>query len=78
MCGKEHVMTHNELLRMARKKAGMSQAEFAGYFQMPVKTLRHWEINERKVPGYLLRLMLYKLEKEGLADGLQELVDRED
>ena len=59
-------MTHNELLKLARKKAGMSQTEFAGYFRMPVKTLRHWEINERKVPDYLLRLMLYKLEMEGL------------
>ena len=71
-------MTHNELLKLARKKAGMSQAEFAGYFRMPVKTLRHWEINERKVPDYLLRLMLYKLEMEGYVEGLQEMVDTED
>ena len=71
-------MTHNELLKLARKKAGMSQTEFAGYFRMPVKTLRHWEINERKVPDYLLRLMLYKLEMEGYVEGLQEMVDTAD
>ena len=75
---KGNAMTHNELLKLARKKAGMSQAEFAGYFRMPVKTLRHWEINERKVPDYLLRLMLYKLEMEGYVSGLQEMVDTED
>ena len=71
-------MTHNELLKLARKQAGMSQTEFAGYFQMSVKTLRHWELSERKVPEPLLRLMLYKLEMEGYVSGLQEMVDTED
>ncbi|MBR1744239.1 MAG: helix-turn-helix domain-containing protein [Lachnospiraceae bacterium] len=71
-------MTHNELLKLARKKSGMSQSEFAGYFQMPKKTLQHWELSERKVPDYLLRLMLYKLEMEGLVSGLQEMMDQED
>lgn len=68
-------MTHNELLKLARKQAGMSQAEFAGYFKIPKKTLQHWELSERKVPDYLLELMLYKLENEGIVSGLQELME---
>lgn len=68
-------MTHNELLKLARKQAGMSQAEFAGYFKIPKKTLQHWELSERRVPDYLLELMLYKLEKEGIVSGLQELME---
>lgn len=70
-------MTDNELLRFARKQAGMSQAEFSGYFQIPKKTLQHWELSERKIPEYLLRLMLYKLEQEGLVSGLLEEMDRQ-
>ena len=68
-------MTHNELLKLTRKQAGMSQAEFAGYFKIPKKTLQHWELSERKVPDYLLELMLYKLENEGIVSGLQELME---
>ncbi len=54
---------HKELKEM-RKTVGMTQKEFAEYFQIPKRTLEDWESGKHKMPDYLLRLMLYKLEIE--------------
>ena len=71
-------MTASEILKKAREQAKMSQTEFAEYFQIPRRTLQDWEYNRRKMPYYLLRLMIYKLEVEKLAYGLSdELEDGE-
>lgn len=53
-----------------RLKSGMSRPEFCQYFDIPYRTVQSWELygdspEGRKCPDYLLRLMEYKLEKEG-------------
>lgn len=53
-------MTFNEL----RTAAGMSRKAFAEYFEIPIRTVDHWDIGDRECPVYLLKLMKYKLEKE--------------
>ena len=55
-------MTINEI----RRKTGMSQSQFAGYFGFTVRALQNWEQGVRKCPEYLLSLVQYKLEKEGI------------
>ncbi len=55
-------MTVKEL----RERSGMSRPEFAEYFGIPYKTLQKWELGERECLPYLLDLMRYKLEKEGI------------
>lgn len=71
-------MTDLELLKLARKQSGMSQAGFAGYFQMSKRTLQEWEQGRRKIPEFVLRLMLYKLEIEGyVSDLLKDMDGRE-
>ena len=55
------MMSSQDILKDARKKAGMTQREFSAYFGIPYRTLQQWEQGKRQIPSYLLRLMLYKL-----------------
>lgn len=63
-------MEDKEILKMAREKMGVSQARFADYFGVPKRTYQDWEYGLRKMPEYLLRLMLYKLKMEGITEDL--------
>lgn len=65
-------MELKELLKEARKQTGMTQKQFAAYFRIPYRTLEDWERGVRYIAEYLLRLMIYRLEMEGLARGLSE------
>ena len=51
-----------------RKLSGMSVPEFAKYFEIAYRTVASWEARERKCPDHLLKLMEYKLIKEGIID----------
>lgn len=46
----------------------MTRREFCEYFEIPYRTLQDWELGNRKMPDYLLRLMAYKTKMEKLAD----------
>ena len=65
-------MVHQELLAKALNETGMTQKAFAEYFGIPVRTLQDWLAGKRKMPDYLLRLMIYKLEIEKKVEGLSE------
>ncbi len=52
--------TNRELLIRLREETGMSRKEFSEYFQVPYRTLQDWELGNRTMPDYLLRLMMYK------------------
>ena len=49
-----------------RKISGMTLAEFAKYFEISYRTVASWESGERNCPTHLLKLMEYKLKKEGI------------
>ena len=40
-----------------RAKTGLSQGEFAKKYDIPIGTLHHWEIGDRKPPEYVLKLL---------------------
>lgn len=65
-------MDNREILIKAQKATGMTQKAFAEYFGIPVRTLQDWQAGKRKMPDYLLRLMIYKLEIEKKVEGLSE------
>ena len=46
----------------------MKRKEFCEYFEIPYMTVTDWELGNRRVPQYLLRLMAYKIKIEKLAD----------
>ncbi|WP_035767990.1 helix-turn-helix domain-containing protein [Butyrivibrio sp. NC2002] len=61
-------MDSRDYLIELRNSTGMSRKEFCAYFEIPYRTLQDWELGNRKMPDYLLRLMAYKIEMEKLAD----------
>lgn len=58
-------MTVKEL----RKLSGMTQQAFGDYFNIPKRTIQNWEAEIRQCPEYLLELMRYKLQNEGIIKG---------
>lgn len=70
-------MDSQELIKKLRKEAGMTQKAFAEYFNIPLRTYEQWERGKRKIPGYLLSLMVYKLKIEKLVTGVtEEMADK--
>lgn len=55
-------MTIKEL----RTLSGMTQQAFAEYFGFSRRTVQSWEGGKRECPEYLLKLIRYKLEHEGM------------
>ena len=53
-------------VKTLRTLSGMTQKAFADYFCIPYRTVQDWNAGKRKCPEYLLDLMAYKLEKEGV------------
>ena len=68
-------MTSGEELLELRKSTGMNRREFAEYFEIPYRTVQDWELGNRRMPYYLLRLMVYKEDKENVMAALQKLKD---
>ena len=53
-------------IRILRTGSGMTQRAFSDYFEIPKRTIEEWEANRREPPAYLVALMRYKLQHEGL------------
>ena len=65
-------MDSRDYLIELRNRTGMSRKEFCTYFEIPYRTLQDWELGNRKMPDYLLRLMAYKIEMEKLFGNNEE------
>ena len=61
-------MEAREELRKLRESTGMNRKEFCEYFEIPYMTETDWELGNKRIPQYLLRLMAYKIEIEKLAE----------
>lgn len=53
-------------IKNLRLSAGMNRKQFSDYFGIPYRTVEDWESHRAKCASYLLELIRYKLEKEGL------------
>ena len=54
-------------IKELRKSTGMNRKEFCKYFQIPYRTVTEWELDNRHAPEYVLRLLEYYIQNEGLA-----------
>lgn len=65
-----------ELIKL-RTSTGMNRREFAEYFGIPYRTVQDWELGNRTMPGYLLRLMSYYVQVNNIMrDTREEALDR--
>lgn len=53
-----------EALKNIRADLNISQKRIAEFFDIPLRTWEEWESGRRKMPEYLLRLMLYRIRME--------------
>lgn len=53
-------------IKELRTQAGMTQKAFSEYFEIPKRTIEDWEGERRTCATYLIKLMEYKLKKEGI------------
>lgn len=53
-----------ELLIELRKEEGLNRKEFAKKYEIPYPTITDWEMGNRRIPEYLLRLLEYKIRSE--------------
>lgn len=67
-----------DILKDMRKESGMTQKVFCEYFCIPLRTYEDWEAGRRKMPSYVLRMMIYKLRIEGYVKSITESVLDED
>lgn len=59
-------MDNNTGFKTLFEQSGMNMKQFSDYFGIPYRTVQDWKSGARKCPDYLLNLMEYKIEKEGL------------
>ena len=59
-------MDNKDYLVQLREETGMNRKEFCAYFEIPYRTEQDWELGNREMPEYLLRLMEYKIRMEKL------------
>ncbi|MBP9996500.1 MAG: helix-turn-helix domain-containing protein [Lachnospiraceae bacterium] len=59
-------MDSREVLIKLREETGMNRRQFADYFGIPYRTIQDWELGNRKMSDYLLRLMVYKANTENI------------
>ena len=57
-------MDIKDKLHQLRQETGMNRKEFADRFYIPYRTMQDWELGNRKMPEYLLRLMAYRIRAE--------------
>ena len=54
-------------IKELRESTGMNRKEFCKYFQIHYRTVTEWELDNRHAPEYVLRLLEYYIQNEGLA-----------
>ena len=63
--------TREAVIRL-RERTGMNRKEFCEYFATPYRTMTDWELGNRSMPEYLLRLMEYKVRMDLLEEEKNE------
>lgn len=54
----------SKIITDLRKQTGMNRKEFCEHFKIPYRTMQSWELGEREIPDYLLRLLSYWVQLE--------------
>lgn len=61
-------MDNKTILIKMREEVGLNKTEMAKLFQIPFRTYQEWELGNRNIQPYLLRLMVYYMTKEKMIE----------
>lgn len=56
-------------IKELRQRTGLSQSQFADYFEIPVRTIQKWERNGSTPPEYIPKMMERILDLEDKLNG---------
>lgn len=68
-------MDYSERIKALRESTGMNRKEFCEYFNIPYRTVTDWEHDARHAPDYVLRLLAYYIQMEGLTKEKKEEIE---
>lgn len=68
-------MSPSEALRYMRGLYGMKRSEFCEHFGIPLRSLQHWEIGDRKPAPFVIGLMRKCFELERENERLRDCID---
>ena len=77
---REELQEQADELKQIRADLGMSRKAFSEYIGIPLRNLEEWEAGRRKMPEYLLRMLIYYvkvnqyLEKNELKEEMERKV----
>ena len=54
-------------IKELRESTSMNRKDFCSFFRIPYRTVTEWELGNRHAPEYVLRLLEYYIQNEGLA-----------
>ena len=57
---------NKEGLIKLKESTGMNWKKFSEYYGIPYRTVQDWYMGKRRMPEYLLKLMIYKAEIESI------------
>ena len=64
-----------ELIKL-KESTGLNWKKFSEYYGIPYRTVQDWYMGKRKMPEYLLKLMIYKAEMERIQIKKNDVVTR--
>jgi len=59
-------------LKRLREEIGLNRKNFALEYGIPLRTIEDWEHGKRKMPDYLLRLLIYKVKMDSVERNAKE------
>ena len=75
---REELQTQVDKLKEIRASLGMTRKAFSEYIGIPLRNLEEWEAGRRKMPEYLLRMLVYyiKINQYLEEHGMKEEIER--
>lgn len=77
---REELQEQADKLKGIRASLGLTRKAFSEYIGIPLRNLEEWEAGRRKMPEYLLRMLIYHvkinqyLEKNGMKEEIERKV----
>ena len=62
------VKEQGKALKSLRGHMSLNRREFAEHFGIPLRTVEDWEADRRKMPAYLLRLLIYQYKLDAMRE----------
>ena len=75
---REELQTQVDKLKEIRASLGMTRKAFSEYIGIPLRNLEEWEAGRRKMPDYLLNMMIYYIRMNQYLEenGMKEEIER--